>query len=169
MVNSLSFTYLKWKGKCRRQALRTSWKFTCFARKAVFQSNPSIFRVGWAILVDVSTSSLSWSLHSFIKTRFCSRFERVSTLNQGSTDFGQCMKFLASEHCETRFMAKELTFFFSFFYSWGAQELWAHNCRLQGGSTLWYKCCLYSGSWWRKSFCLCVQRRIFGQRNCLPR
>ena len=152
MVNSLSFPYLKSKGKCRRQALRTSLKLSCFARKADFQSNPSIFRVGWAILDDFSTSSLSWSLHSFIKVRFCSRFKRHSTLDQGSTDLGQYMKFLAAEHCETS-DGHRINIFFSFFCSWAAQEMWAHNSRLQGGSTLWYKCCLYSGSWWRKSFC----------------
>ena len=34
-------------------------KLSDFARKADFQSNPSIFRVAWAILVDLSTSSLT--------------------------------------------------------------------------------------------------------------
>ena len=42
--------------------------------------------------------------------------KRVSTIDQGSTDLGQYMKFFAAEHCETN-DGQRINIFLSFFYS----------------------------------------------------
>ena len=42
--------------------------------------------------------------------------KRVSTLDQGSTDLGQYMKFFSAEHCETN-DGQRINISFLFFYS----------------------------------------------------